>query len=451
MSTTNDTIVVKDRYGEDITHTGASAIRVKTLDGNTKDFIDSNLIPDPVGRDIQLDFTEGDMEVNPEEGTVFSNVTIRQPENLVSENIAEGTIIAGIKGSHKGGGGGGRDESKPIRFYNAYGDVVYGFTRAEIQTLTELPAGPSLSGHTFDKWTHTLDELKSEMYFADVGPTYKYAGTPATVLIVEVPSTKKLSISLYIEIGVGIGIAWGDGSAETIAQTSSYQSKTLSHTYTAEGQYVVSIRNTSNTYNYNVNLGYGSGSYTYNMGSLSLGNSSVSLATSAISDYIISIIQGADSHLAYPKYAHTHCRLQFVSMYKACDSIGRQYLNCLSLKLIAGKRCFGTTSNQFFNTSSLSRFGVLSSAGSIGANSFKYCYALKEVIYGKNAIADVNMNSKWTMLMTSETPPSVTASSPKWGTYPIYVPDSAVDAYKAAAGWVNVAAYILPASTYPDK
>ena len=450
MSTTNDTIVVKDRYGDDITHTGASAIRVKTLDGYTKDFIDSNLIPDPVGCDIQLDFTNGDMEVNPDEGTVFSNVTIRQPENLVSENIAEGTVIAGIPGSHKSGGG-GNDKAKPIRFYNAYGDVVYGFTRAEIQTLNELPAGPSLSGLTFDKWPHTLDELKSEMYFADVGPTYKYAGTPATVLIVEVPSTKKLSISLYIEIGVAIGIAWGDGSAETIAAPSSNQSKTLSHTYTAEGQYVVSIRNTSNKNNYSVNFGYGSGSSTYNMGGISLSNSSVNLANTVINDCIISIVQGADQYLAYPRYAHTHLRLQFVSMYRICNASSRQYLNCLSLKLIAGKRCAGTTSNQFLNTSSLSRFGVLSSAGSIGANSFNYCYALKEVIYGKNAIADVNMNSKWTMLMTSETPPSVTASSPKWGTYPIYVPDSAVDAYKAAAGWVNVAAYILPASTYPDK
>ena len=447
MSTANDTIVVKDRYGEDITHTGASAIRVKTLDGNTKDFIDSNLIPDPVGREVQLDFTNGDMEVNPEEGTVFSNVTIRQPENLVSENIAEGTIVAGIKGSHKGGGG-GKDETKPIRFYNAYGDVVYGFTRAEIQTLTELPAGPSLSGHTFDKWTHTLDELKSEMYFADVGPTYKYAGTPATVLIVEVGSNKSLFLSFRVESGVTLGFVWGDGKTETRTASSSATNTSVSHTYAAEGRYVVSIRITSNTYNYGFYFGYSSGTYYTNMNSHQISNSSGNLATTPVVDTIVSIIQGTNSKLGYPYLAHSHPRLQFVSLYSYYSGYSRRYQNCFSLKTIAGKRC-GISANQYLNACSISRLGL--GSGSVPANSFLYCHTLREVVYGSGSIADVNMNSKWTMLMTSETPPKVAATSPKWGTHPIYVPDSAVDAYKAAAGWVNVAAYILPASTYPDK
>lgn len=54
---------------------------------------------------VALDFSGGDMEVTPNEGEAFSKVTIPQPETLVAENIAEGVTVAGIEGTHSGGGG----------------------------------------------------------------------------------------------------------------------------------------------------------------------------------------------------------------------------------------------------------------------------------------------------------------------------------------------------------
>ena len=47
---------------------------------------------------VELDFSGGDMTVEAEEKKPFKNVTIRQPENLIPENIAEGVDIAGIIG-----------------------------------------------------------------------------------------------------------------------------------------------------------------------------------------------------------------------------------------------------------------------------------------------------------------------------------------------------------------
>lgn len=53
---------------------------------------------------VDLDFSEGDMEIEPEEGKAFTKVSIPHPEALVAKNIASGIEIAGIVGSFSGGG-----------------------------------------------------------------------------------------------------------------------------------------------------------------------------------------------------------------------------------------------------------------------------------------------------------------------------------------------------------
>lgn len=60
--------------------------------------------PDPVETEVTLDFSEGDMEVVPDAGKLFSKVSIPVPENLIPENIAKDVIVAGITGTHEGGG-----------------------------------------------------------------------------------------------------------------------------------------------------------------------------------------------------------------------------------------------------------------------------------------------------------------------------------------------------------
>lgn len=85
-------------------------------------------------------------------------------------------------------------------------------------------------------------------------------------------------------------------------------------------------------------------------------------------------------------------------------------------------------------------------------NMLSGCDSLEEVEYYSNTkIVVPKMNVQWAMLMNSETPPTISATTPVWGTKPIYVPDAAVDTYKAADGWSSAADYILPASEYPDE
>lgn len=52
---------------------------------------------------VTPDFSNGNMEITPDEGKAFSKVTISKPSNLVSSNIVAGIDIAGIIGSAAGG------------------------------------------------------------------------------------------------------------------------------------------------------------------------------------------------------------------------------------------------------------------------------------------------------------------------------------------------------------
>lgn len=92
-------VIVKDRTGADVEHIGAVGVRVRALDGGTKEFVDADALPSSVETSVDLDFSAGDMEVSPGDGKVFSKITIPTPATLIPDNIAEGVNIAGIIGS----------------------------------------------------------------------------------------------------------------------------------------------------------------------------------------------------------------------------------------------------------------------------------------------------------------------------------------------------------------
>lgn len=54
---------------------------------------------------VSLDFSEGDIVIEPSDTTVYEKVTIPKPSNLTPENIAEGVEIAGVVGNMVSGGG----------------------------------------------------------------------------------------------------------------------------------------------------------------------------------------------------------------------------------------------------------------------------------------------------------------------------------------------------------
>lgn len=403
------------------------------------------IIPTSEEKTIAPDFSGGDMEVTPGEGAMFSKVTVQKPDTLIPENIAKGKTIAGVTGNMSGGEVKSKD--KAIRFYDPYGEVIYGYTLSEIQELSELPPGPALKGVVFDRWTHTLEELKATVYFADVGPMYKYGSTPVTVLILET-LTANTTVKLNLELYKKATIIWGDGSTTANVGGTSWNKYNTSHTYSTIGVYVVAIYCESTG---RFNLGYQQSSYNYGAVNTQVQASITSALSSGKVDFVVlSILIGSytltDMYPIMVSYIPFHNRVRFVSMYHSSSVQSMGFLVCSALETIAGNAAIDSPrAYTFYGTTALKRLLL---SRSIAANAFTYCDSMEEVIYGSGSIGDNTMNSKWVMLMTTETPPTISAASPIWGTKPIYVPDTAVETYKTADGWSNVADYIFPASQY---
>lgn len=56
---------------------------------------------------VPLNMADGDMVITPTGEKLFSSVTVKKPDSLIPENIAAGVEIAGVIGTHVGGGSGG--------------------------------------------------------------------------------------------------------------------------------------------------------------------------------------------------------------------------------------------------------------------------------------------------------------------------------------------------------
>ena len=97
-------IVLKDRLGEQQTYEGVEQVKLNTSDGGVQIFTAG----ETEEKTVELDFSDGGVEVTPNEGKLLSKVGIPVPANLTPENIAEGVDIAGIIGTLAASGGGGK-------------------------------------------------------------------------------------------------------------------------------------------------------------------------------------------------------------------------------------------------------------------------------------------------------------------------------------------------------
>lgn len=119
-------VVLQDYAGGERAYFDVERLAVPSTDGNIREYVHSSLIPEAVEKTLELNFENGPMEVLPELGKVFSKLLIPVPDGLASANIADGVTVAGIPGSHKGGGGSGS-----YKFFSGSFDAT-----SKIQTVT---------------------------------------------------------------------------------------------------------------------------------------------------------------------------------------------------------------------------------------------------------------------------------------------------------------------------
>lgn len=87
-------------------------------DVNIAGIIGNVVIPEEKQITISLDFSETEnITMVPEAGTLFSQINIEKPENLLPENIVKDIAIAGIVGQATGGGGGFNGDDPDLKYY----------------------------------------------------------------------------------------------------------------------------------------------------------------------------------------------------------------------------------------------------------------------------------------------------------------------------------------------
>lgn len=95
-------IIVKDHAGNDVVYDGVMAIQVPMVGGGYKEFVSG----ETEDKSVEANFSGGDMEIKPSNGKLLNTVTVVKPETLRPENIAKDVEVAGVVGTHEGGGGG---------------------------------------------------------------------------------------------------------------------------------------------------------------------------------------------------------------------------------------------------------------------------------------------------------------------------------------------------------
>lgn len=147
------------------------------------------------------------------------------------------------------------DPIKDVVFVDYDGEIVQEYTAAEFAELTELPANPSHTGLVAQGWNWSLADAKDyvaklgclvigQNYTTDDGKTRLY------LHITEQIYPKSINVLLHAGSNTNkLILDWGDGSA-TVNITGNGNNLTFSHTYSANGDYIITLERTAGTFTF---------------------------------------------------------------------------------------------------------------------------------------------------------------------------------------------------------
>ena len=274
-------------------------------------------------------------------------------------------FISAISAIQTGGSGDGTAPSakwSDVTFIDYDGTVLYSYSLAEAQALTELPALPAHDGLVCQGWNWTLDAIKALSRPVTVGAMY-ITDDGATKLHIRIATVGRMTVPLFIGQTVenGVTIDWGDGStAETLSGTGNVNK---SHTYADPGDYVISLMPQDGC-----TLSFGDGS-----------SSNCVMGTLG-------------------KNGIVYCNmLQYVSIGKNVTSIGNSvFQSCSSLASITIPTSVTSIGNSAFgNCFSLVNITIPTGVTSIGNSVFQSCRSLTSITIptGVTSIGDSAFNS----------------------------------------------------------
>ena len=274
-----------------------------------------------------------------------------------------------------GGGSGGGGETpasanwNDVTFIDYDGSVLYSYTLAEAQSLTELPTLPSHDGLVCQGWNWTLEAIKALNRPVTVGAMY-ITDDGATRLHIRIAAVGRMTVPLYIgqTVANGVSIDWGDGgTAETLAGTGNVNT---SHTYAEPGDYVISLMPEDGC---TLSLGAGSSSNCV-MGST--GTSGRVYCNMLQDVYVGKNVTSISGYAFYYCYS-----LASITIPDGVTSIGTYaFYYCYSLANVIIPDGVTSISNSVFNNcQSLASISIPDGVASIGDHVFYNCYPIASV------------------------------------------------------------------------
>ena len=168
---------------------------------------------------------------------------------------------------------GGAVEEKDVNFYDYDGTLLYSYTLAEAQALTELPPAPTPPKDflEFQEWNWTLAQIKDYNDPVQVGAIYKPVDDKTRAVIQIDEDWQKEVIIRYSQWTDSVTVDWGDGSAEAPTTDGGGKNFTATHTYAEKGTYTITIEATGIW-----NFGHNTAAAPF-FGNMSTGNGAVAL------------------------------------------------------------------------------------------------------------------------------------------------------------------------------
>ena len=252
--------------------------------------------------------------------TITSNGTVSVTPDAPYDALKKVDVTVNVAS-----GGGSSESAKwdDVTFIDYDGSVLYSYSLAEAQALTELPALPSHEGLVCQGWNWTLEAIKALNRPVTVGAMY-ITDDGATKLHIRIATVGRMTVPLYIgqTVANGVSIDWGDGSA----------AKTLSGTGNV---------NTSHTY-------------------------------AEPGDYVISLMPQDGCTLSFGDGSSSHCVMG------STENNGNVYCNMLQ-EVYVGKNVTSISGYAFQKCPSLASITIPDGVTSIGNSAFAYCYSLASI------------------------------------------------------------------------